>query len=162
TIPEEHGGLGLDLPTYCGVIEELAAGWMSLSGVLNTHVMAANLLKASGTDEQRKRWLPRLASGEIRGALSLSEPDAGSDTSAITCRAVRDGDEYRITGTKMWVTNGQRPGLVALAAGSDEGITGFIVEKEPGAESFGGISARRNVGKPDYERIDIAESTYAS
>src|SRR5690348_1532883 len=114
TVPEEYGGLGLDLPTYCGVIEELSAGWMSLSGVLNTHVMAANLLKASGTDEQRKRWLPRLASGEIRGALSLSEPDAGSDTSAITCRAVRDGDEYRITGTKMWVTNGQRAGLVAL------------------------------------------------
>jgi alkylation response protein AidB-like acyl-CoA dehydrogenase len=99
TIPDEYGGLGLDLPTYCGVIEELAAGWMSLSGVLNTHVMAANLLKASGTEEQRKRWLPALAGGETRGCLSLSEPDAGSDTSALTCRAVRDGDEYVITGT---------------------------------------------------------------
>jgi alkylation response protein AidB-like acyl-CoA dehydrogenase len=160
TIPEEHGGLGLDLPTYCGVIEELSAGWMSLSGVLNTHVMTANLLKSNGTDEQRKRWLPRLAAGEIRGALSLSEPDAGSDTSAITCRAVRDGDEYCITGTKMWVTNGQRAGLVALAARTDEGITCFMVEKEPGAERFGGIIVSRNIGKLGYKGIETVEMTY--
>src|ERR687897_3723259 len=160
TIPEEHGGLGLDLPTYCGVIEELAAGWMSLSGVLNTHVMAANLLKANGTDEQRKRWLPRLASREIRGALSLSEPDGGSDTSAITCRAVRDGDEYVITGTKTWVTNGQRAGVVALAARTDEGITCFMVEKEPGADRFGGISVSRNIGKLGYKGIETVEMTY--
>src|SRR5256886_3816379 len=160
TIPEEYGGLGLDLLTYCGVIEELSAGWMSLSGVLNTHVMAANLLKASGTDEQRKRWLPRLAAGEIRGALSLSEPDAGSDTSAITCRAVRDGDEYVITGTKMWVTNGQRAGLVALAARTDEGITCFMVEKEPGADRFGGISVSRNIGKLGYKGIETVEMAY--
>ena len=106
---------------------------MSLSGVLNTHVMAANLLKLNGTEEQRRQWLPRLAAGEIRGALSLSEPDAGTDTSALTCKAVRDGDEYVITGTKTWVTNGQRAGLVALAARTDEGITCFMVEKEPGA-----------------------------
>src|SRR5476649_1865189 len=85
TIPEAYGGLGLDLPTYIGVIEELAAGWMSLSGVLNTHVMAANLIKNNGTEEQRERWLPRMASGELRGCLSLSEPDAGSDTSALRC-----------------------------------------------------------------------------
>jgi alkylation response protein AidB-like acyl-CoA dehydrogenase len=160
TIPEEHGGLGLDLPTYCGVIEELSAGWMSLSGVLNTHVIAANLLKSYGTDEQRKRWLPRLASGEIRGALSLSEPDAGSDTSAITCRAVRDGDEYVITGTKMWVTNGQRAGLVALAARTEEGITCFMVEKEPGADRFGGITVSRNIGKLGYKGIETVEMTY--
>src|SRR2546423_4368539 len=82
TIPEEHGGLGLDLPTYCGVIEELAAGWMSLSGVLNTHVMAANLLKASGTDEQRKRWLPRPPARPLPGAPSLPEAEHGGDTSA--------------------------------------------------------------------------------
>src|SRR5437667_4583984 len=93
TIPEQYGGLGLDLLTYVGVIEELAAGWMSLSGILNTHVMAANLLKMQGTEEQKQRWLPRLATGEIRGCLSLSEPDAGSATSAISCKAVRDGDE---------------------------------------------------------------------
>jgi alkylation response protein AidB-like acyl-CoA dehydrogenase len=122
--------------------------------------MCANLLKASGTDEQKKRWLPRLAAGEIRGALSLSEPDAGSETSAITCKAVRDGDEYVINGTKTWVTNGQRAGLVALAARTDEGITCFILEKEPGAASFGGISVSRNIGKLGYKGIETVEMAY--
>jgi alkylation response protein AidB-like acyl-CoA dehydrogenase len=159
TIPEEYGGLGLDLPTYIGVIEELSAGWMSLSGVLNTHVMAANLLEANGTDEQRARWLSRLASGEIRGCLSLSEPDAGSDTSALKCRAVRDGDEYVITGTKSWVTNGERAGLVALAARTDEGITCFMVEKEPGPQ-FGGIAVSRDIGKLGYKGIETVEMVY--
>jgi len=162
TVPEEYGGLGLDLSTYTGVIEELAAGWMSLSGILNTHVIAANLLKAYGTEEQRTRWLPSLAAGEIRGALSLSEPDAGSDTSALTCRAERDGDEYVITGTKMWVTNGQRAGLVALAARTAEGITCFMVEKEPGAERSGGISVSRNIGKLGYKGIETVEMVYDS
>jgi len=160
TIPERYGGLGLDLPTYCGVIEELAAGWMSLSGVLNTHVMAANLLKASGTEEQRERWLPRLAAGEIRGCLSLSEPDAGSDTSALRCRATRDGDEYVVTGTKTWVTNGLRAGLIALAARTDEGITCFMVEKEPGVERTGGITVSRNIGKLGYKGIETVEMVY--
>jgi alkylation response protein AidB-like acyl-CoA dehydrogenase len=160
TISEEYGGLGLDLSTYTGVIEELAAGWMSLSGILNTHVMAANLLKANGTDAQKQRWLPRLATGEIRGCLSLSEPDAGSDTSALTCKAVRDGDEYVITGTKMWVTNGQRAGLIALAARTDEGITAFMVEKEPGAPTFGGITVSRNIGKLGYKGIETVEMVY--
>ncbi len=160
TIPEEYGGLGLDLFTYTGVIEELAAGWMSLSDILNTHVIVANLLKANGTEEQRKRWLPALAAGEVRGCLSLSEPVAGSDTSALSCRAVRDGDEYVVTGTKMWVTNGQRAGLVALAARTDEGITCFIVEKEPGAERFGGITVSRNIGKLGYKGIETVERVY--
>jgi len=160
TIPEEYGGLGLDLLTYIGVIEELAAGWMTLSGVLNTHVMVANLLKAYGTDDQRERWLPRLAAGEIRGALSLSEPDAGSDTSALKCRAVRDGDEYVINGTKTWVTNGQRAGLVALAARTEEGITCFIVEKEPGADHFGGITVSRNIAKLGYKGIETVEMAW--
>ena len=100
TAPEEHGGLGLDLVTYAAVVEELAYGWMSLSGVVNTHTIVVSLLVAHGTDEQKARWLPRLATGEIRGALSLSEPDAGSDTRNISCRAERDGDEYSIVGTK--------------------------------------------------------------
>jgi alkylation response protein AidB-like acyl-CoA dehydrogenase len=160
TIPEEYGGLGLDLLTYIGVIEELAAGWMSLSGILNTHVMCANLLKAQGTEEQKQRWLPRLAAGEIRGCLSLSEPDAGSDTSAISCKAVRDGDEFVITGTKSWVTNGQRAGLIALAARTDEGITCFMVEKEPGAERFGGIAVSRNIPKLGYKGIETVEMAY--
>ena len=87
TIPEAYGGLGLDLLTYIGVIEELAYGWMSLTGIVNTHTMAATLIMAHGNEEQKQRWLPVLASGERRGALSLSEPDAGSDTRNISCRA---------------------------------------------------------------------------
>ncbi len=110
TIPEEYGGLGLDLLTYIGVVEELAYGWMSLSGVVNTHTIAAHLIVHHGTEEQKQRWLPRMATGEIRGCLSLSESDAGSDTRNLSCRAVLDGDEYVVTGTKMWVTNGERAG----------------------------------------------------
>ncbi|HSO95418.1 MAG TPA: acyl-CoA dehydrogenase family protein [Acidimicrobiia bacterium] len=159
TIPEEHGGLGLDLLTYIGVIEELAAGWMSLSGILNTHVMVANLITDRGTDEQRARWLPSLAAGDIRGALSLSEPDAGSDTGALTCRAKRDGDEYVVTGTKTWVTNGARAGLVALAARTDEGITCFLVDKDPG-DRYGGITVSRNIGKLGYRGIETVEMAY--
>ncbi len=159
TIAPEHGGLGLDLLTYAEIVEELAAGWMSLTGILNTHVMVANLITSSGTDEQRRRWLPELASGAVRGALSLSEPDAGSDTGALSCRAERDGDEYVITGTKMWVTNGARAGLVALAARTEEGITCFLVDKEPGERS-GGISVSRNVGKLGYKGIETVEMAY--
>src|SRR5262245_14243066 len=94
TIPEEYGGLGLDLLAYIAVVEELAAGWMSLSGIVNTHTIAASLIMRNGTDQQKQRWLPRLASGELRGCLSLSESDAGSDTRNMSCKAVRDGDEY--------------------------------------------------------------------
>jgi butyryl-CoA dehydrogenase len=159
TIPTEYGGLGLDLLTYIGVVEELAYGWMSLSGIVNTHTIAAYLIVHNGTDEQKKRWLPRLAAGEIRGCLSLSEPDAGSDTRNISCRAVRDGEEYVITGTKMWVTNGERAGIVALAARTEEGISCFIVEKEPGAK-FGGITVSRNIGKLGYKGIETVEMQY--
>ena len=159
TVAPEYGGLGLDLRTYAAIVEELAAGWMSLSGILNTHVMVANLIGANGTDEQRRRWLPVLATGDVRGALSLSEPDAGSDTGALTCRAERDGDEYVITGTKMWVTNGARAGLVALAARTEEGITCFLVGKEPG-ERFGGISVSRDIGKLGYRGLETVEMVY--
>ncbi len=160
TIPDAYGGLGLDLLTYVGVIEELAYGWMSLSGILNTHTMVATLIMQHGDDEQRKRWLPQLAVAERRGALSLSEPDAGSDTRNISCRARRDGDEYVVNGTKAWVTNGERAGLVALAARTDEGISAFIVEKEPGPV-FEGISVGKHVGKLGYKGIETVEMAYA-
>ena len=159
TIPEDYGGLGLDLLTYIAVVEELAYGWMSLSGIVNTHTIAAYLVVHHGTDEQKKRWLPRMASGELRGCLSLSESDAGSDTRNIACRAVRDGEEYVIDGTKMWVTNGERAGIVALAARTDEGISCFIVEKEPGERS-GGITVSRNIGKLGYKGIETVEMVY--
>jgi alkylation response protein AidB-like acyl-CoA dehydrogenase len=159
TIPESYGGLGLDLLTYIGVIEELAYGWMSLTGIINTHTMAATLIMAHGNEEQKQRWLPVLASGDRRGALSLSEPDAGSDTRNISCRATRDGDEYVVNGTKAWVTNGERSSLVALAARTDEGISAFIVEKEPGS-GFEGISVSKHVSKLGYRGVETVEMSY--
>src|SRR3954466_6500536 len=158
-IRAEYGRLGLDLLTYIGVIEELAYGWMSLSGIVNTHTIASYLLVHHGTDAQKQRWLPRLVTGELRGCLSLSEADAGSDTRNLSCRATRDGDEYVIDGTKRWVTNGERAGLVALAARTDAGICCFMVEKEPGPKS-GGITVSRNIGKLGYKGIETVEMSY--
>jgi butyryl-CoA dehydrogenase len=159
TIPEAYGGLGLDLLTYVGVIEELAYGWMSLTGIINTHTMAATLIMTHGTDEQKQRWLPSMAAGDRRGALSLSEPDAGSDTRNISCKAVRDGDEYVLTGTKAWVTNGERAAIVALAARTEEGISAFVVEKEPG-DRFEGITVSKHVGKLGYRGVETVEMAY--
>jgi alkylation response protein AidB-like acyl-CoA dehydrogenase len=159
TIPEEYGGLGLDLLTYIGVMEELSYGWMSLTGIVNTHTMAATLIMTHGTQEQKHRWLPLLAAGERRGCLSLSEPDAGSDTRNISCKARRDGEEYVLNGTKAWVTNGERAGLVALAARTEEGISAFIVEKEPGPK-FEGISVSKNVSKLGYRGVETVEMAY--
>ncbi|HVC69315.1 MAG TPA: acyl-CoA dehydrogenase family protein [Acidimicrobiales bacterium] len=159
TIPERYGGLGLDLVTYVGIIEELAYGWMSLTGIVNTHTMVATLLVAHGSEEQKQRWLPVMAAGERRGALSLSEPDAGSDTRNISCRAERDGDEYVVNGTKAWVTNGERAGIVALAARTEEGISALIVEKEPGP-AFEGISISKHVGKLGYRGVETVEMAY--
>jgi butyryl-CoA dehydrogenase len=159
TVPEAYGGLGLDLLTYIGVIEELAYGWMSLTGIINTHTMAATLIMAHGTDEQKQRWLPSMAAGDRRGALSLSEPDAGSDTRNISCKAVRDGDEYVVNGTKAWVTNGERAAIVALAARTEEGISAFIVEKEPG-HTFEGITVSKHVGKLGYKGVETVEMAY--
>jgi butyryl-CoA dehydrogenase len=160
TIPPEHGGLGLDIVTYARIVEEIAFGWMSLTGILNTHFITATLIAHNGTDAQRQRWLPRMATGELRGCLSLSEPDAGSDTRNIRCKATPDGDEYVIDGTKMWVTNGERAGLVTLAARTPEGITCFMVEKEPGPRS-GGISVSRTIPKLGYKGVETVEMSYS-
>jgi len=159
TIPEEYGGLGMDVTTYARVVEELSAGWMSLTGAINTHTMAATLIRLHGTADQKSRLLPRMATGELRGALSLSEPDAGSDTRNISCRAEPDGSEYIVNGTKMWVTNGERASVIALAARAPEGITCFIVEKEPGPSS-GGLSVSRSIGKLGYKGIETVEMSY--
>jgi butyryl-CoA dehydrogenase len=160
-IPEEHGGLDLDVLTYARLIEELAYGWMSLSGVLNTHTIVADLVKRFGTDEQQAEWLPVMATGEVRGAFSLSEPDSGSDSQALRTKAVPDGDEYIVDGTKMWVTNGERAGVVALAARTPEGITCFIIGKEPGPE-FGGIKVSRKIDKLGYKGLETVEMAYDS
>jgi alkylation response protein AidB-like acyl-CoA dehydrogenase len=159
-IPEEHGGLDLDVRTYARLVEELSYGWMSLSGVLNTHTICATLIKRHGSPEMQARILPKMATGEWRGAFSLSEPDAGSDTRGLRCKATPDGDDYVIDGTKMWVTNGERSSVVALAAKTPEGITCFIVEKEPGP-SFEGISVSKQIPKLGYKGLETVEMSWS-
>src|SRR3954454_7729221 len=119
TIPEEYGGPGLDPTTYAMIVEELSRGWISISGIVNTHFIGSYLLMKFGTDEQKEKYLPRMATGEIRAAFSLSEPGLGSDVQAISTRAKKDDGHYVINGQKMWVTNGLRSGLVFLLAKTD-------------------------------------------
>ena len=160
TIQEEYGGLGLDVTTYARIIEELARGFMSLAGILNTHKIGVTMITRFGTDEQRRRLLPRMCDGSFRAAFSLSEPDAGSDTGAIRCLAERDGDEWVVNGTKMWVTNGTRASLVMLMARTpDEGITCFMVEKDPG-EVYGGITVSKKIDKLGYRGLETVEMSY--
>ena len=167
TVPEEFGGAGMDLMTYALVVAELSRGWMSLSGVLNTHFMGVYLLRKHGTDEQKQRWLPRMATGELRAALSMSEPGAGSDVQAIKCKAIRDGDDYVVNGTKMWVTNGLRAGLVVLLCKTDpeadppyRGMSLLYVEKDPGAEKFEGITVPPNIEKMGYHGVETTELVF--
>jgi butyryl-CoA dehydrogenase len=166
TIPTPYGGLDLDHVTYARVIEELSRGWMSLAGIVNSHLICAKLISRFGTDEQRNRSLPAMATGKLRGCFSLSEPDSGSDAGALRCRAVRDGDEFIINGTKMWVTNGERAGIVALLARVPEGdpsgssgITCFLVDKTPGKHS-GGITVSRKIDKIGYRGLETVEMSY--
>src|ERR671919_317017 len=167
TIPEEYGGLGLDLTTYALIQVELSRGWMSLSGVLNTHFISAWMIQTHGTEEQRERYLPRMATGELRFAYSMTEPHAGSDVQAIRTRAVRDGDEYVITGQKMWATNGLRSGAVMLLAKTDPdadprhlGMTAFIVEKEPGVAEQPGLSIPGTLRKLGYKGVETTELVF--
>ena len=166
TIPESHGGLDLDHVTYARVIEELSRGWMSLAGIVNSHLICAKLIERFGTEAQQDRSLPQMATGKLRGCFSLSEPDSGSDAGALRCRAVRDGDEFVINGTKMWVTNGERAGIVALLARVPEGdpsgssgITCFLVDKTPGKHS-GGITVSRKIDKIGYRGLETVEMSY--
>ena len=146
TIPEEYGGLGLGLDTYALIQMELARGWATLPGIMNGSFMAATMIRLHGTDEQRRRLLPQLASAEIRAAFSMSEPHAGSDVQSIRTTAVRDGDDYVLDGQKMWVTNAWRAGLISVLAKTDPsadpphlGMTGFLVEKEPDGDAEPGL-----------------------
>jgi alkylation response protein AidB-like acyl-CoA dehydrogenase len=158
-VPAAYGGLGLEVTTYAMVIEELCRGWMSLAGVINSHTMAALIVLHRGTDEQRARLLPRFARGEARGGLCLTEPHAGSDVQAIRTVAHRRGDEYLITGTKMFVTNGREGNTFALLALTDpaaqprhRGMSCFIVEK--GAP---GLTVVKSIAKLGYKGVDTAE-----
>src|SRR5215475_1673532 len=164
-VPEEYGGLGESLLTYALVVEEIARGWMSVSGVINTHFIVAYMINQHGTPEQRQRFLPRMATGEIRGAFSMSEPGCGSDVAAITSRAVRDADDYLLTGQKMWLTNGARAGVVATLVRTDEGaesvyknMTTFLLEKEPGfGETAPGLSIPGKLDKMGYKGVETTE-----
>jgi len=167
TIGEEYGGLGESLLTYALVVEQLARGWMSVSGIVNTHFIVAYMIGQHGTAEQKDYFLPRMAAGEVRGAFSMSEPGLGSDVSAITTKAVPDGDDYVINGQKMWLTNGGTANLVALLGRTDEGhdaphrnMTTFLIEKEPG---FGpnpavpGLTVPGKIEKMGYKGVDTTE-----
>jgi alkylation response protein AidB-like acyl-CoA dehydrogenase len=166
TIPEEYGGLGESLLTYALAVEEIARGWMSVSGIVNTHFIVAHLLLHHGTDEQKRRYLPRMAEGEVRGAFSMSEPGCGSDVAAIKTKAVRGADgRYRIDGQKMWLTNGGTASLVAVLVKTDEGadsvyrnMTTFLVEKEPGfGETAPGVTVPGKIEKMGYKGVDTTE-----
>lgn len=166
TIPEEFGGLGESILTYALVVEEIARGWMSVSGVINTHFIAAYLLMQHGTQEQKEKYLPRMATGEMRGAFSMSEPGLGSDVSAISTKGTKLEDgSYSITGQKMWLTNGATSTLVMLLTKTDEGsdsvyknMTTFIVEKEAGfGETAQGVTVPGKIDKMGYKGVETTE-----
>jgi alkylation response protein AidB-like acyl-CoA dehydrogenase len=171
-IPEEYDGLGESLLTYALCVEEIARGWMSVSGVINTHFIVAYMLMRHGTEEQKKKYLPRMATGEVRGSFSMSEPGLGSDVSAIKTKAVKtdgaDGCGYEITGQKMWLTNGGTSNLVAVLVKTDEGadsvyrnMTTFLVEKKEGfGETAQGVTIPGKIDKMGYKGVDTTEAVF--
>ncbi len=166
TIGEEYGGLGESLLTYALVVEQIARGWMSVSGVINTHFIVAYMINQHGTDEQKQRLLPKMAAGEMRGAFSMSEPECGSDVSAIKTRAVADeAGGFVLNGQKMWLTNGARAGVVATLVKDDRGsdsvyknMTTFLIEKDPGfGETRPGLTIPGKIEKMGYKGVETTE-----
>jgi alkylation response protein AidB-like acyl-CoA dehydrogenase len=146
---------------------ELSRGWMSVSGIVNTHFIVADMLMRDGTEEQRSRFLPRMATGEIRCAFSMTEPECGSDVQAIRSTARLDGSDYVVNGQKMWVTNGLRSGLVALLVKTDpgakpahRGMSCLLVEKQPGAAQDGGLTIPPQLGKLGYKGVETTELVF--
>ncbi|MVZ99914.1 acyl-CoA dehydrogenase [Actinomadura sp. LD22] len=168
TIPEEHGGLGESLLTYALVVEEIARGWMSVSGVINTHFIVAHMISRHGTEAQKRHFLPRMATGEVRGSFSMSEPDLGSDVAAIKTKAKKTDDGYVIDGSKMWLTNGGSSNLIALLVRTDEGaekahqnLTTFLVEKPEGfGEVVPGLTIPGKIDKMGYKGVDTTEAIF--
>ncbi len=161
TIPEEYGGLGLDYTTYAMVFEELSKGWLSISGPIGTHSILSYAIAKYGTEDQKQDWLPRLATGELRGGLALSEPGGGSDVAGMQSTAVRDGEEYVVNGNKLFITNGRHGNVFMLLAKTDteadpphRGITAFIAEKGPGFKSG------RDLNKLGYRGVDTTELVF--
>jgi alkylation response protein AidB-like acyl-CoA dehydrogenase len=169
TIPEEFGGVGESLLTYALVVEEIARGWMSVSGVINTHFIVAYMIIQHGTQEQKERFLPRMATGEMRGAFSMSEPGLGSDVAGIRTKAAKQSDgNYVIDGQKMWLTNGGSSTLVATLVRTDEGaekahqnLTTFLVEKPVGfGEVKPGLTIPGKIDKMGYKGVDTTELVF--
>jgi len=169
TIPEDFGGMGLDLTTYAMIVEELSRGWISVSGIVNTHFIGSYLLMKFGTDEQKQEFLPRMATGETRAAFSLSEPECGSDVQGIKSVAKKlDDGNWELNGQKMWVTNGLRAGLVFTLMKDDPkadppytGMTCFITEKEPGAAENDGLTVPPQIKKMGYKGVESTELVYS-
>jgi alkylation response protein AidB-like acyl-CoA dehydrogenase len=168
-IPEEYGGLGQSLLTYALVVEEIARGWMSVSGIINTHFIVAYMLIQHGTEEQKQRYLPQMAAGEVRGGFSMSEPHCGSDVAAIRTKAVSDGaGGWSINGQKMWLTNGGSCNLVAVLAKTDLGapsvyrnMTTFLVDKTAGfGETAPGLHVPGKIDKMGYKGVDTTELVF--
>ena len=162
TIPEQYGGLGLDHSTLALIFEELSKGWMSVSGVIGTHHVMASIISQFGTEAQKERFLPGMARGEIRGGLALTEPEAGSDVQNIQTAAVRDGDEYIINGSKMFITNAENGNAFAVLAKTDasadppyRGMSCLIVEKPSD-----GFSVGPHLDKLGYRGIDTCELVF--
>src|SRR4051812_35764115 len=171
TIPEEYGGMGLDLTTYTMIVEELSRGWISISGVVNTHFIGSYLLMKFGSDEQKGRLLPKMATGEIRAAFSLSEPELGSDVQAIKTSARKDGGPWEINGQKMGGTNGLMSGVVFVLVKTDRdadpphrGMTCFVCEKEPGASEntgdYVGLTVPPKIKKMGYKGVESTELVF--
>jgi alkylation response protein AidB-like acyl-CoA dehydrogenase len=163
TVGAEYGGLGLPATTYAQIVMRISAVWMSVTGIINSHLMLALAIEKFGTPGQKAEWLPKLASGEVRGGLALTEPDAGTDLQAIRMTARRDGDHYVIDGTKTWITNGVEGSCVALLVKTDpsaeprhKGMSLFIAPKLPG------FTVGKKLDKLGYKAIDSAELIFES
>jgi len=162
-VREEYGGLGVSTACFAAVTEELARGWMSLAGAMGGHSVVASLLARFGTDDQRAAYLPRLATGEIRSTMALTEPDGGSDLQAMRTVARRDGDDYVVDGTKMWITNARRAGLIAVLCKTDpsatpphRGMSVLLVEPGPG------LTVSRDLPKLGYKGVETCEIAFES
>src|SRR6202795_469507 len=160
-ISPEYGGLGLSATTYAKIIMSISSVWMSVTGIINSHLMLALAIQKFGTPQQKTRWLPKLATGEIRGGLALTEPDAGTDLQGIRMTARRDGDSYVINGTKTWISNGIEGSVFALLVKTDpaaqpryKGMSLFIAPKQEG------LRVGRKLEKLGYKSIDSAELVF--
>ena len=158
-VPEAYGGSAIDYTAFALVFEELSRGWMGLAGVIGTHSVLCDVLTRFGTDAQKQRFLPGLARGAPRGGICLSEPNAGTDLQAITTVARRDGDRYRVTGSKMWVTNGRHGQVFLLLAKTDpaakpahRGMSAFVIEK-----GEAGLTVGRDIDKMGYKTVETVD-----